>query len=274
MINGKKIGLVLSGGGAMGFAHIGVLQVLSQNHVPIDIVTGTSMGALIGGLYASGMNYEEMKKRVGEFKSTTLMDFDPFLLFKSGIMGGKKLTKYLRTLYGDIKIEDCPTTFGCVATDLLTGDMVELTSGDLCDAVRASIAIPGVFTGVKKDGMELYDGGMTDNLPINLARKLGADVVIAIYVSPYKKEADLRRSLSVLVSGFNRATDSVVRALNEHADVFIQVDQPDVYVMSFSKPKINKSLKYGIKAAEDAMPELLKTLKKKGVAPYITPKKK
>ncbi len=274
MMKGKKIGLVLSGGGAMGAAHVGVLQVLSQYHIPIDIVTGTSMGALVGGFYASGMTYEDMKNRILSFKRTTLIDLNIFNIFQEGILGGKKVSKYIDNCVKDKTIEGCITKFGCIATDLVSGKKVELTSGNLSMAIRASIALPGLFLPVKMNGMDLYDGGMTDNLPIELAKKMGADIIIAVDVTGYKKEGKLNRPWTVLLSGFNRALARIVELSDNKADVLIKIEQPDVHMTDFTKNKMMKSFKYGKDAVLPRMPEIIELMNKNNIKVFDRKKAK
>jgi NTE family protein len=208
-----RIGLVLSGGGARGAAHIGVLKVLEQMRVPIDAIAGTSMGAVVGGLYASGLSAAEVEKimtsinwqdafrdrppredltlRRKEEEENFLVNFPlgirggHFLLPK-GLVQGQKLTQILRRLTLPVarisNFDDLPTSFRAVATDLETGESVVMNSGDLTSAMRASLSAPGVFAPVERDGRLLVDGGIADNVPVDIARAMGVDIAIVVDV--------------------------------------------------------------------------------------------
>ena len=206
-----RIGLVLSGGGARGLAHVGVLRVLEENRVPIDAIAGTSMGAVIGGLYASGMTPAEIESlvRTLDWKSAfqdrppredmsfrRKQDDREFLVrFPLGVKSGKlrvprgliqgqKLTQILRRetiAVADVDDFDrLPTRFRAIATDLETGERRVLAGGGLTEALRASMSAPGVFAPVELDGRLLVDGGLVENLPVDVGKEMGVDVVIAV----------------------------------------------------------------------------------------------
>ncbi len=208
-----RIGLVLSGGGARGAAHVGVLKVLEQMHVPIDAIAGTSMGAVVGGLYASGLTAREIEKimtslnwqdafrdrppredltlRRKQEDESFLVKFPlgvrgGHIVLPKGLIQGQRLNQTLRRLtlpvarIGDF--DDLPTPFRAVATDLETGEAVVMGSGDLTSAMRASLSAPGIFAPVERDGRVLVDGGIADNVPVDIARAMGVDVVIVVDV--------------------------------------------------------------------------------------------
>lgn len=208
-----RIGLVLSGGGARGAAHVGVLKVLERERIPIDAIAGTSMGAVVGGLYASGLSATEIGALVDSVEwrqafleptprdrlsfrrkredQNFLVDFPlglkggSFRLPK-GLISGQRLTQALRRMTLPVarvaNFDELPTRFRAVATDLETGEPVELGRGDLVDAVRASLAAPGLFAPVEIDGRLLVDGGLANNLPIDVARGMNVDVLIVVDV--------------------------------------------------------------------------------------------
>ncbi|HKD54992.1 MAG TPA: patatin-like phospholipase family protein [Steroidobacteraceae bacterium] len=208
-----RIGLVLSGGGARGTAHIGVLKVLEQMRVPIDAIAGSSMGAVVGGLYASGLSPRDIEKimtsinwqdafrdrppradldlRRKEEDETFLVKFplgvrDGRIVLPKGLIQGQKLTETLRRLTLPVarisNFDDLPTPFRAVATDLETGETAVLSSGDLTSAMRASLSAPGVFAPVDREGRLLVDGGISDNVPVDIARTMGVDVLIVVDV--------------------------------------------------------------------------------------------
>ncbi|GAB5552996.1 MAG: hypothetical protein Sapg2KO_25870 [Saprospiraceae bacterium] len=206
-----KIGLVLSGGGAKGFAHIGVLKVLEEVGIQPDYITGTSVGSILGGFYAIGYRADEMEELVRTQDWDLLMSdrsdltgviFEEKLFFKneflelplkngqlqapSGVIQGQQIEQLFAQLslraYHLDSFDDYPIPFRCMGADVLTGKVVEISEGYLPDAMRISMAIPTIFTSVRKDSMVLVDGGLIRNFPVEEVKKMGADIVIAVYV--------------------------------------------------------------------------------------------
>jgi NTE family protein len=208
-----RVGLVLSGGGARGAAHVGVLKVLEDLRVPIDAIAGTSMGAVVGGLYASGLDARQIEKlmtslnwrdafrdrparedldlRRKQEDEEFLVKFplgvrDGRVVLPRGLIQGQRLTETLRRLTLPVarlsNFDDLPTPFRAVATDLETGDAVVMGSGDLTTAMHASLSAPGVFAPVEREGRLLVDGGIADNVPVDIARAMGVDIVIVVDV--------------------------------------------------------------------------------------------
>jgi NTE family protein len=206
-----RIGLVLSGGGARGAAHIGVLKMLDKLHIPVDVIAGTSMGAVVGGLYASGMTGEEIEHAMAQLNwpaafrdrpPRTALDYrrkeedreylvnlplglqGKRLVIPKGLVQGQLLTETLRKLTLPVAritdFDQLPTAFRAVATDLETGAAVILRDGDLTTAMRASMSVPGVFAPVEYRQQLLVDGGLADNLPIDVARSMGVDILIVV----------------------------------------------------------------------------------------------
>ncbi len=173
------VGIALDSGGAMGGAHIGVLEVLQEHGIPIDIIVGSSAGAAVGAMYACGA-MDAFKELISGLSFMDALSFYADPVFPvSGLFAGKKARKFLHSLLGDIRIEDLPITFAAVATDLLTGETVPLSRGPLVDAVMASISMPGVFKPVVAGGRLLTDGGVSDPLPLDILADLSPDVTIA-----------------------------------------------------------------------------------------------
>jgi NTE family protein len=207
-----RIGLALSGGGARGLAHIGVLQWMEENHIPVDSIAGTSMGGLVGALYASGRSPAEMRQFVEAIHWDEAMASEPSypqlsyrrkedrrtdeipaqLGLKNGLSGplglsaGQGIGLLLDRIafpYSTVaSFDDLPIPFRCVATDMLSGDAVVLKDGSLAQSLRATMAIPGLFTPVELDGKVLADGGLVDNIPTDVARQMNADIVIAVNI--------------------------------------------------------------------------------------------
>ena len=180
----KRIALALGSGSARGLAHIGVLKVLNENQIPIHAIAGTSMGAFIGALYAAGLSVEQIEEIACnvDWRLTAKM-FMPSLP-RSGFVEGTRIKKFIRNIVGDLNIDDCIIPFASVAADIITGQEMVIQSGSLTEAVRASISIPMIFTPVKFQNHFLVDGGIVNPVPTNVAKKMGADIVIAVNVNP------------------------------------------------------------------------------------------
>jgi NTE family protein len=268
-----RIGLVLSGGGARGAAHIGVLKALEAAHVRVDAIAGTSMGAVVGGLYASGMSAHEIEQLFESLDwqdafrdrpNRTDLDFRrkeddreylvrlPLGLnhgqfeFPKGLIQGQKLSAKLRSVtlpVADISnFDDLPIPFRALATDLATGEPVVLDHGSLATAVRASLSAPGIIAPVPLDGRLLIDGGISENLPVEVARGMGADVIIAVDVgAPLQSVDKIKSALGVsnqmLAILINRATQQSRAALTR-SDILIT---PDLAGMSSYDFKIVRS---------------------------------
>ncbi len=277
-----RIGLVLGGGGAKGAAHVGVLGVLDEMRIPVDCIIGTSMGALVGGAYASGMSASELeteirsiswqdaigrrdlrrqvpmrRKLVGATYSNSL-EFgvrDGSLMAPSGLISTQNVDLTIQSLVGRSRgvadFDQLPIPFRAVATDMQSGEMVVLARGDLALAMRASMAVPGVFSPVNIDGRILGDGGLTRNVPVDIARQTCADVVIAVAVpNPPPTVADLRSPLTMM----SRTLDVLIGA-NERqqletlgpADVKIVIQMGDIGSASFDR--IDDAIPMGREAA-------------------------
>lgn len=188
----SRIGLALGGGAARGWSHVGVIRALEQAGIKPDLVCGTSIGALVGAAYAACEldRFEQWVSGMGI--GDVLKFFDVSL--SSGLLKGERLMDFLRENFTDRAIEELPMPFGAVATSLHTGAEIWLRDGSTLDAVRASIALPGLFSPVMRDGSVLVDGGLVNPVPVSLARAMGADVVIAVDLSSDMMGRHLRSS--------------------------------------------------------------------------------
>jgi NTE family protein len=190
MARRPRIGLALGAGGARGWAHIGAIRALEERGIKPDLVCGTSIGALVGAAYASG-ELDRLEKWVTGLAWTTvvrLMD----LTWRGGLIRGQRLFTLFRTIFEDRDIDDLPIPYGAVATELYSGREVWLRHGNLLDAVRASCALPGLFTPIVRDNVVLVDGGLVNPVPVSMCRALGAELVIAVDLSwgklgPYRE---------------------------------------------------------------------------------------
>jgi NTE family protein len=176
------LGIALGSGGARGWAHIGVLAALEEAKLPPDIVCGTSIGAVIGAVHLAG-HLGEFAKFVRRLTRLRVSQFFDLKLGAGGMIAGRRVSKVLQPMLRETRIEALPRRFGCVATDLATGEEVWLREGRVLDAVAASYAIPGLFPSIQLGGRWLFDGALTNPVPASLARALGADVVVAVDVN-------------------------------------------------------------------------------------------
>lgn len=176
---GPLIGLALGGGAARGFAHIGVLKVLERNGIRPAVIAGTSIGAVVGGIWAAG-KLGVLEDWALSLTKRSILGLLDFALGGAGLIGGRRLVELMRREVGDVTIEDLPIVFAAIATELGTGHEIWLTRGDFVEAIRASYALPGIFTPVKVGGRWLMDGALVNPVPVSSARAMGARMVIAV----------------------------------------------------------------------------------------------
>ncbi|MBN1877122.1 MAG: patatin-like phospholipase family protein [Anaerolineae bacterium] len=214
----NKVGLALSGGGARGLAHIGVLNILEQEGIEIDYLAGTSMGGFIAALYAAGLSpsfmWEEALRMSRPRNLLSLIDLSPP---RRGLFEGNKIYEYMASHLGDRTFDDLQIPLTLVATNLSTGQQVHFNQGRVVDAARATIAIPGILTPVKQGEQLLVDGGLLNNLPADVVRGMGADVIIAVDVtSKWQLKSTQDRSQHnrhYMFSGFTETVDVLWRSL-------------------------------------------------------------
>jgi NTE family protein len=280
------IGLALSGGGALGLAEIGVIQWMEENHIPVDRIAGTSMGSIIGSMYASGMSPEEIRKFAEKIDWDQAFSTEPgytelsyrrkqdrrdFLVaaslgLKQGLKGPNGLNSGQaagllldRIAFPNSNIsnfDNLPIPFRCVATDMQSGEAIVLHDGYLADAVRASMAIPGVFTPVELNGRILADGGMVQNIPVETVRDMGADAIIAIEL--HYPPGDVGQ-LSTLVGVLSRAIDVMITQ-NERRSLALAQAKVRVGMEGFAITdygRVDELVKLGYKTAASQSAELL-----------------
>lgn len=173
------MGLALGSGSARGWAHIGVIQALTEVGIHVDYVAGTSIGAVVGAVYASG-KIKSLEEFILQLDWKKIIYFFDVVFPKSGLIDGNKVADFIRSHVQEKNIEDLPLPFCAVSTDLATGSEVVIQEGDIIEAVRASISVPGIFTPVRKDDTALVDGGLVNPVPVSVVREMGADFVIAV----------------------------------------------------------------------------------------------
>ncbi|PCI61516.1 MAG: Patatin [Kordiimonadales bacterium] len=174
-----RIGLALGGGAGLGWAHIGVMRALEQEDIEVDVVAGTSIGAIVGACVAGDM-LDELEDLARDVTMREVLSLSQFGFTKGSLMGADKIERKLREYFGTLGIEDLRKPFAAVAADLYSGEAIVLDEGDVVTALRASSAIPGVLPPVRTNHLYLVDGGIVDPVPVQVARDLGADVIIAV----------------------------------------------------------------------------------------------
>ena len=291
-----RFGLALGGGGARGLAHIGVLKVLEGAGIPIDVIAGTSSGALIGALYACGYNassieresieflesseyrrarLEFLKDEIGEKGSRPIRKIISYAkwkliynlsLVKLALVSEKRIEAIVNSILPDKNIEDLRIPFACVSTDLASNGELCFTRGPLREAVRASITIPGLFPPLKLEGRRLVDGGAVNLVPVEVAFRLGADLVVAVDVRgsfPHSSHQELKTGLDVIL----RTSYISGIFLNElrlrKADVVIRPDVSNIHWVNFKK--LDYCIKKGEESARAKLPEIHKLIRKRRV---------
>jgi NTE family protein len=248
-----KIGLALGGGAARGFAHVGVIQVLEEAGINPALVTGTSAGSLVAALYASGKNGAQLQKVAETMEESTIADWTlPF--FGRGVLRGEALAKYVNAQVGQKPIEAMPMPLGIVATDLNSGNDILFQRGDTGTAVRASSAVPAVFTPVKINGHEYVDGGLSSPVPVRAARKMGAELVIAVDISSPPEASSASGTIEVLLQTFSIMGKSINGFELKDADVVVRPVLTGVSSSDFSSRK--RSIEAGRQAMLQALPQL------------------
>ena len=286
--NHRKVGLVLEGGGALGLAHIGVIQWLEEHHVPVNYVAGTSMGGLVGGLYATGHSSAEIKELIktidwdqvlqgqtpyknfsfrrkqdaAEYPNRLEFGFKNGLQFPEGFNSGQEVMMILDRValpYSGIKdFNDLPTPFACVSTDLVTNQPYVFRQGSLSLALRSTMSLPGIFDPIRWNGHIFADGGLMDNLPVDVTKSMGADLTIAVHLETAKVDPKatmssfgvLGRSISVVIAA------NELRSM-EQADMLISVPLEKFGSMQYNR--VEQLIKVGYAAAESKA-ALLNTL--------------
>lgn len=250
------VAIALGGGASKGFAHIGILKVLKQHGIPVKVVTGTSAGAIVGSMYASGMSPDRMELEAEILGKTDLVDLT---LSTNGFIKGEKLQDYVNRKTGNRPIEQFPLKFAAVATDFSTGKAVAFNRGNAGQAVRASAAIPNVFQPVMIGGRKYVDGGLTQPVPVTAARQQGANFVIAVDISAKPESAVDKSFFAYLDQTLNIMSTSALNAELGKADVVIKPRVQNLGAVGGFDQK-TQAIKTGEAAALAALPEIKRKL--------------
>jgi len=274
-----KWALVLMGGGSRGLAHIGILDILQKNGLTPDIIAGTSMGGIIGGLFASGISPTKLKEIANDFnlnnfierpnipflskkKQISVLDFLKLesyknrLLKKLGLNIEDRMEAYLRSLIGEICIEELPVKFVCNAVDLISGKEIIFEKGKLYKALRATMSLPIIFEPARVNGMLLVDGGVLDNAPVEIAKSLDADKVILVDIHRDIKEVSTARIKNTFQLLYRMVETMVANTTEEkmkRADLVIRVNL-EIDALDYSDPL--KIIEAGEKIAKENIDEI------------------
>jgi len=253
-----KVGLALSGGGTKGLAHIGVIKVLEKNNIPIHFIAGTSAGAIIGGIYASGTPIEEIEKKVLSFKRR---DFLSFLLDFSRPQGGfvkaEKIMNVIKELIRERYIENFKIHFAAVSADIANFKEVVIDKGDVLTAIRASIAYPGLVKPVKINNAVLVDGGIVNNFPMDVLAKKGVDLIIGVMFShpPRMKKVSykniLTRSLAMMTMFLTYYRNKDIKNC-----IVLKPNVSGISTFSVSEKLARKAIRAGEREAKRRLPEI------------------
>ena len=290
MFKRPKVGLALGGGGARGLAHIGVLKILERENIKIDIITGTSAGSIVGAMYAQNPSILEVENKLREFLSSKeykKMNIDHAIkkpatenLFaqvaenikeriviniacsRMSLVTNKRLQASLNTLIEAGNIDDTKIKFGAVASDLVSGKGYSFVTGDIIQAVLASSSIPGFLPPLEINDSKLLDGVVTNPIPIRLAYKLGANIVIAVNVSPdLQIQNDFNNIIDIIMRNNSMMGDAYNNILLEQADVVIRPEVGNYHWAEFNN--INDIIQRGVAATENIIPTLRKMVKRR-----------
>ena len=249
MTDRKKVGLALGAGASRGFAHIGVIKALKENDIPIDFITGTSMGALIGGVYASGTDIDYITDFSMHVSMSRILDFS---VKDGGFVRGKKVENLIRIVTGNKSIEQLDLPFSCAAIDLKTGKVKYFDEGGLYEAIRASISMPGIFAPYQIGEDTYIDGGSLCRMPIRKTKEMGADVVIAVDVSWRGQDMEIPgNAVGVLTNALSFSAWHISQELEKEADILLTPDL--IKVNPFSAKECGHCIEEGYNVTMEAM---------------------
>ncbi|PWA13391.1 esterase [Pueribacillus theae] len=250
-----KIGLALGAGGARGFAHIGAIQVLEKNNIPIDFIAGCSIGSLVGALYSMGHDGETLERFASLFRHKFYFDF---MFPKMGFIAGSKVKELIHLLTQGKKIEDLAIPLSIVAVDLHTGEKVIFRDGNIADAVRASISIPGVFVPENINGRYFVDGSVVDRVPVSVVKEMGADVIIAVDVFNLKTKPQITTIVDVILQSLDIMQNEMVRYHEIKTDIIIRPDLGNYSLHSFEHA--NELIQLGKRETEKQLTNIEKAI--------------
>ena len=257
-----EVSLVLGGGAFHGMAHAGVIKVLEDAGIPIDLIVGTSAGSMVGAMYADQPHIDSL---IHLIKSTTAKDVFDFSLFRSseGFVSGKRLQKYLTENLSITEIEETKIPFVAVTTDIEKGVSVALKAGPIAPSVNASCAIPGIFEPVKMYGTTFVDGGVLNGVPVNFAKEYNPKYIIAVSIMSFDSTVELKNYKKVVLRAYHVAMHNLTHEVLKTADLIISPNLQGIPLMSGKDNE--KMYNLGMDAANESLAEIKQQLKERGV---------
>lgn len=252
-----KIGLALGSGAAKGFAHIGVLKALEENDIEVDVISGCSAGALIGGLYCSGLDAYELEKLATSIRTKDWVDLT---IPKRGVIKGDKIEAMIRRLTSDRNIEDLDKDFISVATNLRDSKKYLFKEGSLYQAIRSSISVPGIFEPVEIDDMLLVDGAVLDRVPVSVLKQAKLDLVIAVNLGFTDLDQENTNIFDIIIQSVELLTDQAMKPKKLEAEVVIEPNLRFIGPTRFDLAV--ESIDIGYQATRDKIEDIKKMIKK------------
>ncbi len=250
-----RVGIALGAGALRGLAHIGVLKTLKESGIPIDVIAGCSIGAIIGGIYSAGRDLTLIERMLACLRWEHILDFG---VPRMGLMQGGKILEMLRLLTGDKTFDELETGFGVVAVDIERGEEVVITEGNVAEAIRASISIPGIFAPYRHKGRLMVDGALLNRVPVDVAKELGADVTIAVMINPSKERSRVRSMVEVIWQSLDLMESEIVKHRMMQPDVAIAPRVDDIGITRLDKAA--ELVRRGEEAAKEAIPNIFRIL--------------
>jgi len=251
----RKVALALGGGSARGLANIGVLKVLEREHIPIDLIIGSSIGSFIGAGYSVGVPIYRMEEAALGFSVDKLTDFS---ISKMAVLKGKKLADVIRKFTDGKDFEDAQIPIAITTTDIETGEELVYTKGNMQDIIRASCSWPGIFPPVTIDGRKLVDGGIRNSIPVKMARHLGAAIIIAVDVGFCVKAGKLENLFQMFIQSIQIMGKELDSYQSMQADVTIRPKLHNIDQFAFDQAK--RAISDGEAATQAAIPQIRKLL--------------
>lgn len=227
-----KVGVALGSGAARGMANLGVLQVFTEENIPVDLLAGTSAGAVVASLYASGADLRFIERMLDELD---WLDLTSLTITRRGLISSDKIHSMLKMLTKGQNFEDLPIPIAVVATDLITGEEIVIDSGSIADGVRASLSIPGVFVPVVSGKKLLVDGALVNPVPADVCYQMGADFVIAVDVGPGPLRSKIRNLPEVIIQTIDILTRQVARNQRSPVDIMLKPDLSDITLTELNR---------------------------------------
>ena len=266
-----KVGLTLSGGAARGLAHIGVLQALEEENIPVDMIAGTSIGSIIGACYAKDRQLAPLKKIATEIHWRDMAHWAQIslLLARKGLIQGSKIKDFLTSIIGNIQFDELQIPLSVVATDVHTMEEVIIQQGSVIEAIMASSAFPVILTPVRRGKSFLTDGGIVNPMPVNVTRSMGAEIIIAVNVIPLTQqegdedkqniiEPEAPNIIHVLMQSIHAMQYELIRLAADTADIIITPNVSHIGPLAFHKGE--ESIYEGYQAAREMLPQIQQLL--------------